>query len=197
MPKVPDRPAASATTNGATKEPLRGKKKRKARQSTKERYAKAREDAQVQGVISTVPEGAVRDERVDPLSQDEQKFPGLDRLAIRNDGKGWSVPEHIKRKVIETSAEVLFEKRTVTSPVTGETIEVPPDRFVQMQAAKTLMQADKQQWERDNPEEAGKAAGGGDTNVQVVELSELLKRAKEQREVKPEVIDVKPPQAQP
>ncbi len=59
------------------------------------------------------------------------------------------------------------------------------------------MIGDKQQWERDNPEEAGKAAGGGDTNVQVVELSELLKRAKEQREVKPDVIDVKPTDAPP
>ena len=167
-------------------------KRRSDKQRTKDRYAHAREDAQLKGLIPTTPEDALKSERVDPSSQDEQKFPGLDRMAIRNDGKGWSVPEHIKRKVIETSAEVLFEKRTVTSPVTGETVEIPPDRFVQMQAAKTLMQADKQQWERDNPEEAGKAAGGGDTNVQVVELSELLKRAKEQREVKPDVIDVQP-----
>lgn len=166
--------------------------RRKAKQRTKEKYAKAREEAQEKGIIPTTPEGAVRDERVDPRTQDEQRFPGLDRLAIQNDGKGWSVPEHVKRKVIEVSAEVLFQApKTVVSPVSGEVVEIPPNRFEQMQAAKTLMQADKQQWERDNPEEAGKAAGASETNVQVVELSELLKRAKEQREVKPDVIDVK------
>src|SRR5678816_582001 len=173
-----------------------GGKKRKQKQSTKERYAKAREQAQIEGVIATTPEGAVRDERVDPATQDEQRFPGLDRMAIRNDGKGWEANEHIRRKVVEVCAEVLFEKRTVVA-LDGSVVEVPPDRYAQMQAAKTLMLGDKQQWERENPEAAGKAAGGGDTNVQVVELGELLKRAKEQREVKPEVIDVKPPQAQP
>jgi hypothetical protein len=34
-----------------------GRKKRKRRQRCKERYAKAREDAQLAGIIPTVPEG--------------------------------------------------------------------------------------------------------------------------------------------
>src|SRR5678815_336764 len=88
-----------------------GGKKRKAKQSTKERYAKAREQAQIEGVIATTPEGAVRDERVDPATQDERRFPGLDRLAIRNSA-GWGVPQHVKRRVVEKAAEVLFEQRT-------------------------------------------------------------------------------------
>lgn len=119
--------------------------KRKSKQRTKEQYAKAREAAQLAGVIPTIPEGAVRDERVDPATQDEQRFPGLDRLAIR-EGKGWGVNEHIKRKVIETSAEVLFEKKTYFD-TEGNEKECPPDRAAQAQAARTLLAAEKMEME--------------------------------------------------
>ena len=137
----------------ASKGSTAGGKRRKTRQKVKERYAKAREDAQALGVIATTPEGAVRDERVDPASQDEQRFPGLDRLAIRN-SDGWGVNDHVKRRVIEVSAEVLFEKKTYIDKE-GNEREAPPDRFAQAQAAKTLLAADKFQHEKDHPKDDG------------------------------------------
>lgn len=48
-------------------------KQRNRRQKVKARYTKAREDAQLEGIIPTSPEGAVRDERVDPASQSVRK----------------------------------------------------------------------------------------------------------------------------
>lgn len=141
-----------------------GKKRRKTYQRGKLRYAKKREDAQLSGEEAITPAGAVRDEVVDPRSQDEQRFPGLDRLAIRNDGNGWAVPESVRRKVIEKNAEVLFERRVIYKD--GLEIELPPDRKTIIEASKVLLTADQRQYERDNPEEAGKAKGGGDHTVQ-------------------------------
>ncbi len=162
-------------------------KKRSHRQKVKDRYAHAREDAQLAGLIPTTPEEALKSERVNPLIQDEQRFPGLDRQAIRNDGHGWSVPEHVKRKVIEKTAEVLFAAPEVVIEDDGSETEVPPDAQLQMQAAKTLMMADKQQWERDAPEEAGMAAGANQVVSGVEMLGQLLQAAKMQREISHEV----------
>lgn len=127
-------------------------------------FSKAREAAQLEGVLPTEPAGAVRDEVVPPHLQDEQRFPGLDRVAIRNDGKGWSVPEHVKRKVIETAAEVVFERKTYFNS-DGVEVEVPADRYAQAQASRTLLTADEKQWEREKPEEAGKARGAAQVNI--------------------------------
>ena len=102
------------------------------------------------GLIPTSPEESLTPERVDPLLQDEQRFPGLDRLAIRSDGAGWQVPEPIKRKVIEKAAEVLFERRT-TFDKDGNEIEAAPDRAAEAQASRTLLAADERQWDRDHP----------------------------------------------
>lgn len=163
-------------------------KRRHAKQNLKDRYAHAREDAQLSGLIPTTPEEALKSERVDPSTQDEQRFPGLDRLAIAADGKGWSVPEHVKRKVVEVNAEVLFEKRVVYND-RGEAVEVPPNRFEQQRASKVLLLADQKQYERDNPEEAGKARGGAQVNQQTnvvvgMGVGELLTKVQEQRECK-------------
>lgn len=149
-------------------------KRRNAKQKIKKRYAKSREDAQLAGVIETSPEGAVRAERVDPLTQDAQRFPGLDRLAILGEGKGWSTPEHVKRKAVEQAAEVLFEKKTVFKTVvnpdgTTTTVEVvlPPDRNEQLAAIKVLLLGDQKQYERDNPsgDTSSKTGNGVTVNV--------------------------------
>lgn len=168
-------------------------KGRRDRQKVKARYTRDRETLQLHNVLPTVPEGAVRSEVVDPASQDEQRFPGLDRLAIREDGEGWSVPESVKRKVIESNAEVLYERRTVlkTVEVDGQKVEVevelPPDREAIDKASRILLQADSKQHERDHPEQAGK---GAQVNVAVgVDLGDLLRRAEEQRRAN-KVIDV-------
>ena len=42
------------------------------KQNLKEHYAKVREEAQLQGLIPTTPEGAVRDEKVKPSTQTTQ-----------------------------------------------------------------------------------------------------------------------------
>lgn len=149
-------------------------KGRSRKQTVKDRYAHAREDAQLAGVIPTTPEEALRSERVDPLSQDSQRFPGLDRLAILNEGRGWSTPEHVKRKAVEQAAEVLFEKKTVFKTVTNPdgtttTVEVvlPPDRNEQLAAIKVLLLGDQKQYERDNPVESGGSKGGSEVTVNV------------------------------
>ena len=152
-------------------------RKRNRKQKAQASFSKAREELQLMGVIETTPEGALRAERVDPTSQGEQRFPGLDREAIRN-GQGWGTNEHIKRKVIEKAAEVMFEKRMgfKTVEVDGRKVEIeielPPDRAAEAQAAKTLLLADKMQYERDHPEEAGKAKGG--VNVSAVAVAGAL-----------------------
>ena len=153
-----------------------GKTKRKTRQKKRQQYMKLREDLQVAGEIATTPEGAIRDERVDPSTQSEQRIDSLDRAAIT---KGWAVPEHIKRKVVERLAEPFFEEPQTVTDKDGNLISIPPDRYLLKENAKALIAADRQQWERDEPEKAGKAAGAA--QQQVVDLGALLRAAAEQR----------------
>src|SRR3954453_15380832 len=82
-----------------------GRKKRKRRQRCKERYAKAREDAQLSGIIPTVPEGAVRDE-VAPVAP-APPLPHLVRAALR---LGWDVPDAAKAKVVADLLAGFFEE---------------------------------------------------------------------------------------
>jgi len=73
-------------------------------QGVKDRYAHAREDAQLTGLIPTTPEEALTPERVDPSSQSEQRFPALIGRAIR---QGWAVPDERKPGYVDELAEVL------------------------------------------------------------------------------------------
>ena len=113
-----------------------GRKKRKRRQRCEERYAKAREDAQLSRIIPTVPEGAVRDERVDPARQGCQQFPELVRQALR---EGWAVPDAAKSKVV---AEVL-----------AAFYDPDADPGLRVRLARLLLLLDQTQYERDHPEE--------------------------------------------
>lgn len=134
---------------------------RNKKQKLKAQYAKVREDAQLYGVIDTTPEGAVRPEQVNPDSQGSQSLPALDRVAIT---KGWEVPEHVKTKVIERLAEPFFEEGRQVLTKDGQAITLPPDRNLLKENAKVLVLADQRQYERDNPEAAGKAKGASLTN---------------------------------
>lgn len=154
----------------------KGKSKRKAHQKKRKRYMKLREELQVAGEIATTPEGAIRDERVDPATQSEQRIPSLDRAAVT---RGWAVPEHVKRQVIERLAEPFFEGLQTVEDKDGNQIIIPPDRYLLKENAKVLVAADRQQWERDAPEEAGKAAGAN--QAAVVDLKQLMEMAAEQR----------------
>lgn len=150
-------------------------KTRNRKKKVKATYAKAREEAQLMDVIPTEPAGAVRDERVNPSTQDEQRFPGLDRAAIMGDGKGWAVNDAIKRKIIEKNAEVLYERK-VFFDKDGNERELPPDRAAIEKASRVLLQADQTQFERDDPERAGKAKGAVNVGVAVLNWDDLTKR---------------------
>jgi hypothetical protein len=122
---------------------------------------KAREEAQLLDLIPTSPEGAVRDERVDPATQSDAADPKLYRQAIRN---GWAVPEDKKPVIVDEMVKLV------------ETIEV--DAHVRVAAARTLRAVDRDQWERDHPELAGKAKGSVNvTQGQQVNLLDMAREA--------------------
>ncbi len=73
-------------------------KKRDGKQAVKERYQKAREDAQLVGLLDTVPEGALHEERVNPATQTVPGFPSLERRAFREE---WDVPHEYPPQVID------------------------------------------------------------------------------------------------
>lgn len=142
-------------------------KARNKRQKAKTTYRKKREDAQLSGEIPTTPEEALQDERVEPAAQGEQAIPALDRAAIR---KGWSVPEDKKAAVIDRLVGVVLDENTGPHDVSLN--------------ARVLLQADQKQWERDHPEEAGKARGVSKVEVkqEVVDLKALFERVDRSRE---------------
>jgi hypothetical protein len=73
-------------------------------QGVKDRYAHAREDAQLTGLIPTTPEEALTPERVDPSSQSEQRFPTLVRRAINH---GWATPDEKKPQLVDELIELI------------------------------------------------------------------------------------------
>jgi hypothetical protein len=113
-----------------------GRKKRKRRQRCKERYAKAREDAQLSGILPTVPEGAVRSE-VAPVAPDPP-LPHLVRAALR---QGWDVPDAAKPKVVAELLAGVFDRDA--------------DPMMRIRLVRTLLLADRVQYERDRAEEGG------------------------------------------
>ncbi len=84
-----------------TKKPTNDRKKVKAR------YQKAREDAQLVGLLPTVPDGAVRDERVNPATQSRPTFLELEAMAV---AKGWPVPVEYRAEVIHEWHLILQDK---------------------------------------------------------------------------------------
>ena len=115
---------------------------RSRRQTVRERYAAAREEAQLAGVIPTTPEGAVRDEVVPSSVQTTPPMPGLVALAVRS---GWSTPEEKKSGMVDELIAI------VNNP------ELPAK--VKVAAFNALRMADQSQWERDHPDEVAKAKG--------------------------------------
>lgn len=118
-------------------------KARSAKQEVRERYSKAREDAQLLGVIPTTPEGALKPERVAPEAQADAPQPNLIGEAIR---KGWAVPEARKPDLVDELIRLLDD------PQVSDKVKVA--------AFNALRQADQAQYERDHPAEAAKMRGG-------------------------------------
>jgi hypothetical protein len=149
-------------------------KRRNAKQRLKDRYAHAREDAQLAGLIPTEPAEALKPERVDPHTQGEQSLPSLDRAAIRN---GWAVPDHLKPVLVDRLIEPFVEEPQVVITKDGTPVTIPPDRHLLKENFKALSIADRMQWERDNPEAAGKAKGSTEVNVtNQINFQQLLGR---------------------
>lgn len=153
--------------------------RRNRKQKIKEIYAKAREDAQLAGIIPTTPEGAVRNECVDPRLQGCQQLPALIRQALRED---WSTPAAAKPGIIGALLEPFFVQDVVLDK-DGNQVTVPTSRVMLIELARTLKLLDQTQWERDHPEEAGRAKGGStavavsvQTNNEAINLlNEMLK----------------------
>lgn len=148
-------------------------KKRSTKQKVKARYSKAREDAQLLDIIETTPEGAIKDEVADPATQGTVPMPGLIGVAMRN---GWATPEHKKPVLVDELVRMVEDEMT--------------DLRVKVVAVRTLQQGDKDQWERDNPEAAGKVRGGVkigitnevNTNVTVLSANDVRKQILSLRE---------------
>jgi len=137
--------ADGADGNGAGGDNAR--KRRKRRHRDIERAQKAREDAQVGGRDPTVPEGAHRSEVVDPATQGEQSLPGITARAIEGARTGrWNVPPDMVPRCVD---------EMVSTVITSE------NEAVKVMAFNALTKAEQMQWERDYPELAGKAKGGG------------------------------------
>lgn len=151
--------------------------KRRSKQTLKQKYAKTREDAQLAGIVATSPEGAVRDERVDPKKQSEQRFPTLERVAIT---QGWAVTEEAKRKIIERLVEPFFEvpqKITVKdSKGDDQEITVPVDRHLLKENAKTLIMADRFQHEVDHPDDKPEISINNQINNTVVSWDNMTQK---------------------
>jgi hypothetical protein len=128
-------------------------KARNRRKKVQARYAKAREDAQLAGLIPTTPEGAVRGERVDPRLQSCQQLPQLIRQALR---EGWNVPDSAKPGIIAELLQPFYAQ------------DGPQDYKLLIRLARLLLLLDQTQ---DHSEEAGKAKGGGSATMASVQAN--------------------------
>lgn len=106
------------------------------------------------GLIPTVPEGAIRNERTysaDPL----ENLPELVRMALRNN---WATPDEAKRVILGRLLDPFFNDQTIIDR-SGNLVKVPTSPELLNKLARTIMELDQRQFERDNPEAAGKAKG--------------------------------------
>lgn len=137
---------SSAGSGKAKRKPKPTSKAKHRKKKIKKRYSAAREEAQLAGVIPTTPDGAVHEERVSPSAQSEDSSitAALVAQAIRN---GWEVPKASREQFVDELTKVINN----------------PDETAKAKIAafNALRLADKDQWERDHPAEAGRAKGGG------------------------------------
>lgn len=149
--------SAAGSQGGRAKRKSKPTGKARARkQRTKDRYAHAREDAQLEGLIPTTPEEALKDERVDPAAQGDAPQPALVGEAIR---RGWAVPDGLKPHLVDELVGIIMDPAARTKD--------------KVAAFNALRGADRSQWEQDNPVDAGKAKGAS-TAVAISVESNML-----------------------
>jgi len=125
-------------------------RRRKQLQRPVKRYMELREDLQLAGRIPVEPAGAVRDERVNPSVQGSQPLPDIAIRAIEGDRKGtWRVPAEKKPGLVDEMIGLV--------EAGGDDA---PSPVVKVMAYNALVKGDQLQYERDHPEEAGRAKGG-------------------------------------
>lgn len=124
--------------------------RRNKRQKVKANYAKAREEAQLAGVIPTVPEGAVRDERVAPSVQGNQPMADMIAQAIR---KGWKVDEAMKPHLVDELVGIVMNDEMKAKD--------------KVAAFNALRMADAQQQEIDNPEQVKSKSNATQVSVTI------------------------------
>lgn len=158
-----NKPGDSGSLAGSGK-PREGRAKRKPKPTSKAkhrkkkvkvRYSKAREDAQLEGVIPTTPDGAVKPERVPSSVQSEgtagaMQTAQLVAIAIRN---GWEVPKNSRQQFVDELSRVVLDP------------DMPAK--AKIAAFNAMRLADKDQWERDHPVEAGQAKGAHTAAVSI------------------------------
>lgn len=132
---------------------------RNSKQNIMQRYTKAREDAQLAGLIPTTPEAAIDSERVDPLAQATAALPELVRQALR---ESWATPDSAKPAIIAALLAPFFREEEIVSQ-DGTVVKVKPSAKTLMELANTLRMLDQQQYERDHPE-AKTPSRSGDTH---------------------------------
>lgn len=150
-----------------------GRRRQYAKNKAKAKYMKAREEAQLLGIIPTEPSGAVRNEVVNPATQESQQFPQLERQAIRN---GWSVPEDKKPKIVDN----LY--------VAQELAVANGDLRAAAMNGQALMRADQMQHDRDNPKEAKGDKVQVNVNSQQIDWDAFAKAAEADP---PDIVQIK------
>ena len=143
MPQSPFQ--RGAEENQPEGRPASRSSRRLKKQNVKERYMKTREEAQLLGLIPTVPGGAVRDEvaKTEPPPQ-----PELVEQAIK---RGWAVPEDMKEHLVQEMIDI----------VQGSEVETKH----KISAFRALQSGDKDQHERDNPKD--KASEARPTEIKI------------------------------
>ena len=163
--------------------------RRATKQRARDRYAHAREDAQLLGLIPTRPEEALRNERVDPSSQSESSdHLSLVAIAARS---GWATPDEVKPRVVDNLSKIAVgEGGETLIGRDGEAINTGPSLKTQVYAAKVLTEIDEIQYQRDNPEAKRPSVNVG-VGVQVIDgrevtifgdIRKLIQQAREQRD---------------
>ena len=109
-------------------------KRRAQRQKLKERYAKARDDAQLAGLIPTTPEEALKPEAVSPSVQSTQPMSELVAQAIK---KGWAVEDGMKPHLVQEMVDIVMDPNMTAK--------------AKIAAFQALRMADQTQWEKDHP----------------------------------------------
>jgi hypothetical protein len=114
----------------------------------------------------------VRNEVVDPATQEEQRTDRIDRRGVNEE---WDIPPRLKKKVVQ-NLEILLDHAVDEGLVRDGAL-----------TANTMLKIDQARYERDHPREAGLAKGGTTVSQQqaaVVDLKDLLDRVAAQRRIK-------------